>query len=226
MNFIDNWAGLLTAELAADGTVLPVTPELLARLDLSGAGEYVLTLTDKADCLNDPAPVYEIVRITAAGLQRGQEGTTAQAWPADTIVFAGITAGMLEALAGAGGGAAPWSTVALSDADDWQGWAFSRTEGDVVRVWFNITALRTGSFGAPDTLAFELPTALRPVNIPFGPARAVISCQGSEGGPQAAIVEIDNGGYLGIYLPPGMSWEAGLRFVADFTYSRTPFPFP
>ncbi|MDF3931404.1 hypothetical protein [Pseudomonas citronellolis] len=92
--YINNWIGKLTGPLLAGGAELPVAQALLDRLDLSGDGVYTLTLVATLDPLQQT--LVEVVTITAEGLARGEEGTTAQDWPADTYVYAGVTSGILS----------------------------------------------------------------------------------------------------------------------------------
>lgn len=92
--YINNWIGKLNGALLADGDQLPVAQALLDRLDLSGDGVYTLTLASTLDPMQQT--LVEVVVITADGLVRQQEGTTAQDWPADTYVYAGVTAGILS----------------------------------------------------------------------------------------------------------------------------------
>lgn len=87
MNFINNWMQPVT--LAAGATVLD--------LDLVD-GRYRLTLSD-----SDTAPTrWEIVDAAIEGgeavLSRGLEGTLDQDWPEGSVIYAGITAGILGEL--------------------------------------------------------------------------------------------------------------------------------
>lgn len=87
MNFINNWMQPVT--LAAGVTALA--------LDLAD-GEYRLSIADSAT-----APTrWEIVGASVVGgeadLARGLEGTVAQDWPAGSVIYASITAGMLGEL--------------------------------------------------------------------------------------------------------------------------------
>ncbi|MFZ3182916.1 MAG: hypothetical protein WA173_02065 [Pseudomonas sp.] len=92
MNYVNNWQRPIA--LAADA--------LTCALDLPD-GLYGLTLADA------PAGAirWEIVSAAVAGgvatLARAQEGTTAQAWPSGSVIYAGLTAGMLVAMLAAGG---------------------------------------------------------------------------------------------------------------------------
>lgn len=93
MDFINNWQTALTDPLPSTaGVPLPVPPDLRARL---AGGDYLLTLTD--------GEVVEIIRYDGtAGLvtERGLEGTQPQAWLADTVIYAAVTAGQLSAIMG------------------------------------------------------------------------------------------------------------------------------
>ncbi len=87
MNFINNWMQPVT---------LPAGVTALA-LDLAD-GRYRLTLADSAT-----APTrWEIVEAVLDGdeavLTRGREGTLDQDWPVGSVIYAGITAGMLDQL--------------------------------------------------------------------------------------------------------------------------------
>lgn len=94
--YVNNWLTRLNAVLPAGGSSLPVPQAALDRLDLSSAGQYVLTLVNSLNPLEQG--VIEIVRITASGLQRGQEGTSAIEWPTGSYVYCAITAGTLQGL--------------------------------------------------------------------------------------------------------------------------------
>ncbi|GLU41097.1 hypothetical protein [Pseudomonas sp. NBRC 100443] len=100
--FINNFSTVLTAPLAADDDVLQVAADQAAKLvGLGGGGFYQLTLS-RADS-NGAEVAWEIVRATEASggditIQREQDGTTALAWPAGSIVSARLTAGSLTAL--------------------------------------------------------------------------------------------------------------------------------
>lgn len=111
MKYINNWITQLTAPLSAGATVLPISPVAAARLDLSGTNHYWLTLTNSANPLEQTQ--WEIVEVSAGlSLVRGRDGTAAQSWPADTLIYCALTAGQLTDLqariaaleAGGGGG--------------------------------------------------------------------------------------------------------------------------
>ncbi len=118
MKYINNWSALLTSPLSPGDTVLPIPPEAAARLDLSGV--YWLTLTDSANPLEQTQ--WEIVEVSAGlAIARGKDGTTAQDWPAETLIYCALTAGQLTALQNriedleAGGGGEPVTEGALVD---------------------------------------------------------------------------------------------------------------
>src|SRR5690606_14381073 len=94
LNFINNWARPI--ELAS-GTET-------ALLDLPD-GEYLLTIADSPTA----ASRWEIVRAEVDGgvatLQRGQEGTLAQAWPEGSVIYCSVTAGTLNEIMQSGGAA-------------------------------------------------------------------------------------------------------------------------
>lgn len=98
--YVNNWLTRLNAVLPAGGASLPVPQEALGRLDLSSDGQYVLTLVNSLNPLEQSA--VEVVRITATGLVRAQEGTDAIEWPVNTYVYAGVTAGILSLFGGVG----------------------------------------------------------------------------------------------------------------------------
>ncbi len=86
MNFVNNWSRPI---------VLAAGAETLSGVTGLADGDYTLTLTDSAT-----APTrWEIVLATlvsgSATLQRAQEGTTDQEWPAGSIAYCSITAGVV-----------------------------------------------------------------------------------------------------------------------------------
>lgn len=97
MNFVNNWRRDITLAAGA----------VSAALDLPN-GTYRLTLADAV-----PPTRFEIIEAVvangSASLSRGVEGTTDQNWPAGSVIFASVTAGMLKGFAqsGGGGGTAP-----------------------------------------------------------------------------------------------------------------------
>lgn len=97
MNYINNWITQITAPLSAGATVLPISPIAASRLDLTNGGKYWLTLTNSANPLEQTQ--WEIVEVSAGlSLVRGRDGTTAQSWPADTLIYCALTAGQLTDL--------------------------------------------------------------------------------------------------------------------------------
>lgn len=118
---INNWAARLQAPLGPAGLTLTVEADKAAALgNLAGGDYYVLTLT--ADDAGDDDG-GEIVRVDAiAGgvltVQRAQEGTAAQAWPAGTRLSARWTAGVANALAAAAGASSAYTVTALWGSPD------------------------------------------------------------------------------------------------------------
>lgn len=112
MNYINNWITRITAPLPAGETVLQIPPTAASRLDLTNGSKYLLTLTNSANPLEQAK--WEIVEVSAGlSLVRGRDGTTAQSWPADTLIYCALTAGQLTdlqsriaALEAGGGGSA------------------------------------------------------------------------------------------------------------------------
>ncbi|MDY0207481.1 MAG: hypothetical protein RBR82_12790 [Pseudomonas sp.] len=118
MKYINNWVTQLTAPLSGSATVLPISPLAASRLDLTGS--YWLTLTNSANPLEQTQ--WEIVEVSAGlAIARGKDGTTAQDWPAETLIYCTLTAGQLTALQNrievleAGGGGDPVTDGALVD---------------------------------------------------------------------------------------------------------------
>ncbi|WP_165681097.1 hypothetical protein [Metapseudomonas otitidis] len=118
---INNWAARLQAPLGPAGLTLTVEADKAAALgNLAGGDYYVLTLT--ADDAGDDDS-GEIVRVEAiAGgvltVQRAQEGTAAQAWPAGTRLSARWTAGVANALAATAGASSAYTVTALWGSPD------------------------------------------------------------------------------------------------------------
>ena len=97
MNYINNWITQITAPLPAGATVLPISPIAASRLDLANGGKYWLTLTNSTNPLEQTQ--WEIVEVSAGlSLVRGRDGTAAQSWPADTLIYCALTAGQLTDL--------------------------------------------------------------------------------------------------------------------------------
>lgn len=114
--YVNNWLAQLESELAAGAAALPVPTGALERLDLTGGGEYVLTITNSLDPSEQSA--FEVVRLSSAGMVRGEEETTDRTWPAGSYVYCSITAGELEKLASSasGSGSAIGGCVAIYSA--------------------------------------------------------------------------------------------------------------
>lgn len=95
MKFVNNWNQPVT--LAAGVTTLALELE---------DGEYRLTLADDGVAATRWEVVGAVVSSGTATLQRGQEGTTDQDWPAGSVIYIAVTAGWLNSvearLAGAG----------------------------------------------------------------------------------------------------------------------------
>ena len=111
---INNWAARLQAPLGPAALTLTVEADKAVALgSLAGGDYYVLTLT--ADDAGDDDS-GEIVRVDAVAgglltVQRAQEGTAAQGWPAGTRISARWTAGVANALAAAAAGPSSAYTV-------------------------------------------------------------------------------------------------------------------
>ena len=89
MYFINNWASRLESALASGtGQSLPVPPDDKARLS---GGAYLLTLSDEGQQVE----IIEYDGTQDAVIARGLEGTQDRAWPADTVIYAALTAGQL-----------------------------------------------------------------------------------------------------------------------------------
>lgn len=87
MNFVNNWSQALA--LASGATS--------CALDLPN-GAYRLTLTDSASQASVWEIVDAVVENKAASLTRAREGTVARAWPAGSIIYCAVTAGVMSAL--------------------------------------------------------------------------------------------------------------------------------
>lgn len=88
MNLINNWRQQLALAQSAASVELEL-PD----------GEYLLTLSDG---LGAAATRWEYIRATvasgAATLERAQEGSTDQEWPAESWIYCSVTAGVLSEL--------------------------------------------------------------------------------------------------------------------------------
>ena len=95
--YLNNWITQLTADLAVDGQFLALGSEA-DRLAISD--QYFMTLTASTEQLAS-AP-HEIVLLVNSGgqwlVQRAQEGTEQRAWPAGTLVYCSITAGVMTTI--------------------------------------------------------------------------------------------------------------------------------
>lgn len=118
--FINNWATKLVAELDASAESMTVEPAKAAALGSLAGGYYVLTLCQEDASDDDSGEIVKAVAVAGSviTLQRGQEGTTARAWPAGTRVYARWTAGTAQALldaaaAGGGGSSSAYTITAL-----------------------------------------------------------------------------------------------------------------
>ncbi|MDF3840492.1 hypothetical protein [Pseudomonas citronellolis] len=94
--YVNNWLTRLNAALPAGGASLPVPQAALNRLDLSNGGQYFLTLVNSLNPLEQSA--FEVVLLTASGLQRAQEGTNDVQWPTGSYVYCAVTAGAIAML--------------------------------------------------------------------------------------------------------------------------------
>lgn len=232
MNYINNWIGNTTAAMAPGSTTLPVASALLARLGLDSGKEYLLTLTDTLDPLK--AAAYEVVKVTKDGVTRAQEGTAANAWPAGSIIFAGVTAGMLASLAqsgsGGGSGLVPGQWKMLTPGPSWQGWAFIRKFGDDTQVWFSLKVTALGGFGVPDDAPFEIASEYW-YESSFGGYswQLTHTYKDPDPGSSREFVEACTG-YLqdnALYftMPPDRSYTIGSRMDGYITFPRVAFPF-
>lgn len=85
MQFVNNWQRDIVLPLAADQ----------AALDLPD-GQYRLTLTNKAGTLQEV--VGAAVVAGTAALSRGLEGTARADWPAGSVIYCALTAGLFQSL--------------------------------------------------------------------------------------------------------------------------------
>lgn len=120
--YINNWITQLVEPLPAGWDSLPVPQDRLNQLmGLKPGEEFRITVTQSANPLAQAA--FEVLSVTKTSdgrlvLARGQEGTDDRIWPAGSVVFAGVTAGMLQAIVSALSSAATATgeTLALSAA--------------------------------------------------------------------------------------------------------------
>lgn len=97
LKFVNNWSSVLTGELSIGGATLPISSPALDLLGLAVGDECILTLAEPSVA---SAADVEIVRLSRDGastytLERGLEGTTARDWPAETLIYAALTAGVM-----------------------------------------------------------------------------------------------------------------------------------
>lgn len=120
MNFryINNWIAQLVEPLPAGWDSLPVPQDRLTQLmSLQPGEEFRLTVTQSQDPLSQSR--FEVLSLTknssgALVLGRGKEGTDDQVWPVGSVVFAGVTAGMLQSIGDSISGAATASGSMLA----------------------------------------------------------------------------------------------------------------
>ncbi|PKM30239.1 MAG: hypothetical protein CVV07_07425 [Gammaproteobacteria bacterium HGW-Gammaproteobacteria-11] len=87
MNFINNYRQPITLTAGATSAALSL-PD----------GTYRLTVTDSQTQPTRWEILEAVVVDGTAGLERGLEGTDAQLWPAGSVIFADLTAGVLTGL--------------------------------------------------------------------------------------------------------------------------------
>ena len=94
MAFINNWGTKLEGELAT-GTGLALHVPVGHKARLSG-DTYLLTLSDGEDDGAIEIIEYDGTQDTITA--RALEGTSERAWPADTVIYAALTAGQLTGI--------------------------------------------------------------------------------------------------------------------------------
>lgn len=132
--YLNNWSAVLAGPLAAAATEVTIDDVSALRLTGLGSGDhYLLTLIQRNELGNEVG--WEIVRCTARSgstltIERAQDGTTANAWPAGSSLAMRLTAGGLnelrETAAQQGvppGGVAGQVLTKLSAVDRDAGWA-------------------------------------------------------------------------------------------------------
>lgn len=112
MNFVNNWSQAVTLAPGATSLALDI-PD----------GTYRLTLADAAAGATRWEIVDAVVSAGAATLTRALEGTADQDWPAGSVIYCALTAGLMADLfASQGSSRSPVQTVAaaytLTSADD------------------------------------------------------------------------------------------------------------
>ncbi|SEI17247.1 hypothetical protein [Pseudomonas asplenii] len=97
MQFVNNWIAQLSAEFGAADKVLPLPSAALSRL---ASGDYLLTLVDSANSIEQTAWEVMLVKVAAgvATATRGQEGTLARSWPVGSLIYCSVTAGTISGL--------------------------------------------------------------------------------------------------------------------------------
>jgi len=97
MQFVNNWIAQLSAEFAPGDKVLPLPSAALSRL---ASGDYLLTLVDSANSIEQTAWEVMLVKVAAgvATATRGQEGTLARSWPVGSLIYCSVTAGTISGL--------------------------------------------------------------------------------------------------------------------------------
>ncbi|MCC5809854.1 MAG: hypothetical protein JJU06_05725 [Ectothiorhodospiraceae bacterium] len=99
--WVNNWDTVLSAPLSAAGEQLEVPLAAAERLELAGGDYYLLTLAELD--AEGVEVAWEVVRVTAVDgdaltIERGEEGTDAQEWPAGARIQARLTAETLARL--------------------------------------------------------------------------------------------------------------------------------
>lgn len=85
MNFVNNWLRPITLAAGATSLALDIPP-----------GNYRLTLADSATAPTRWEIVDAAVLNGEVTLIRGQEGTADQDWPAGSVIYNAVTAGVME----------------------------------------------------------------------------------------------------------------------------------
>ena len=157
MNYINNWITQITAPLPAGATVLPISPIAASRLDLTNGGKYWLTLTNSANPIEQTQ--WEIVEVSSGlAIRRGMDGTTAQEWPADTLIYCAVSAGQLAELQSrindlesSGGGGLPFSSGGVLPLEAPLGnTLFTRVSyADGPAAYLSVLTIEGGSGGPP-----------------------------------------------------------------------------
>ena len=135
--YLNRWMAVLSDPMPIGLNHLAVEPDDLGELAGLQAGEVCrLTIVQALyPVVRDDYEVIEVARVDGAlTVARGVEGAE-RAWPAGAIVFAGLTAGMLQELAERGGdlGQATGASVVL-DAGQAPTWLVSLDQDAVVTL--------------------------------------------------------------------------------------------